>query len=122
MDFDSVTSGFRAGAVASVAATLVAIALVGCEPQAKSQQPAASAPIKPQQQPTKSATPPAPARPDQSKAPPSVPQPKQRANPTLTDLVATARATEFDLPRLDEGKIAAAGIRRLEGQHLVLYT
>ena len=37
-------------------------------------------------------------------------------------LAALARADEFDLPRLDEGRIRAAGIRRLEGKHITLYT
>jgi len=49
-------------------------------------------------------------------------QQKSRSNRTLSDLAATAQATQFDLPKLDEGKIAAAGIRRLEGRHLILYT
>ena len=39
-----------------------------------------------------------------------------------SDLAATARATRFDLPQLDERKIAAAGIRKLEGKHITLYT
>lgn len=46
--------------------------------------------------------------------------PRRRA--TLADLAAAATATEFDLPILDDGKIAAAGIRKLEGKHVVLYT
>ena len=33
-----------------------------------------------------------------------------------------ARSREFDLPPLDDGKIAAAGIRKLEGNHIVIYT
>jgi len=49
-------------------------------------------------------------------------QPKPQPNRTLTDLVAEARATEFNLPPRDEEKIAASGIRRLEGKHLLLYT
>jgi hypothetical protein len=41
---------------------------------------------------------------------------------TMEDLVRQAKATQFDLPTLDEGKIAAAGIRKLTGKYLVLYT
>ena len=36
--------------------------------------------------------------------------------------VADARGDEFDLPRVDDGRIRAAGIRRLEGKHITLYT
>jgi hypothetical protein len=45
-----------------------------------------------------------------------------RAPATLADLAAAAQAAEFALPPLDDGKIAAAGIRKLEGQHIVVYT
>src|SRR5262245_36984911 len=102
-----------------LAAALLALTFSGCEPQAQSQPPAAPTTAKPQAPPTKS-TASSPGRNEQPKS--VVEQPKPRPNPTFSDLVATARATEFDLPKLDEGKIAAAGIRRLEGQHLVLYT
>jgi hypothetical protein len=37
-------------------------------------------------------------------------------------LVRQAAAQEFDLPVVEEGKVAAAGIRKLTGKHLVLYT
>src|SRR5687767_6496276 len=40
----------------------------------------------------------------------------------VVGLAATARGEEFDLPRLDEGRIRAAGIRRLEGKHITLFT
>jgi len=53
-------------------------------------------------------------------APKSAKSPPARTS--LKDLAATARATEFDLPRIDEEKVAAAGIRRLAGKHLTLYT
>jgi hypothetical protein len=102
-----------------LATALLALTLAGCEPQAQSQPPAAGTTAKPQTAPTKAA----PSSPFSREQPKSVvEQPKPRPNPTFSDLVATARATEFDLPKLEEGKIAAAGIRRLEGQHLVLYT
>jgi hypothetical protein len=41
---------------------------------------------------------------------------------TLVDLVAAAKASEFELPQLDEAKIAAAGIRKLAGQFIEIYT
>jgi hypothetical protein len=98
-----------------LATALLALTFMGCEPQANSQPPVAAAPAKPQ-------TPPIKAAPPTLKPAPPIQQPKQRPNQTFSDLVATARATEFDLPKIEEGKIAAAGIRRLESQHLVLYT
>src|SRR5262245_62756609 len=101
-----------------LATALLALVLTGCEPQAQSQPPTVP-PAKPQTAPTKTASP-SPASREQSKS--VVEQSKTRQNATFSDLVATARATEFDLPKLEEGKIAAAGIRRIEGQHLVLYT
>jgi hypothetical protein len=45
-----------------------------------------------------------------------------RAAGALADLVAAARVSEFHLPQIDEGKIAAAGIRKLKGKHIDLYT
>src|SRR5688572_18372500 len=40
-----------------------------------------------------------------------------------TLLLATAAAAgEFDLPALDEGKIRTAGIRKLGGNYITLYT
>jgi hypothetical protein len=41
---------------------------------------------------------------------------------TLSDLVQQGQEAEFALPQLDNGKIAAAGIRKVEGRHLTLYT
>ena len=49
-------------------------------------------------------------------------QPARRKEKSLGDLVARAAATEFDLPQVDDAKIAAAGIRKLTSKHLVLYT
>lgn len=37
-------------------------------------------------------------------------------------LASSASAAGFDLPVLDEGKIRTAGIRKLDGKHLALYT
>lgn len=74
----------------------------------------------------------------QKKAPPKSFQPPvtQEASPTrytspaaaplpektLSDLVARAAAEEFQLPPIDDAKAAAAGIRKLAGKHLILYT
>jgi hypothetical protein len=40
----------------------------------------------------------------------------------LEDLARQAAAAEFNLPTVDEGKVAAAGIRKLTGKHITLYT
>jgi hypothetical protein len=48
-------------------------------------------------------------------------QPRPSQTP-LASLLQAAAATEFDLPQLDEEKITAAGIRKLAGQHIVIYT
>jgi len=50
--------------------------------------------------------------------PPAPPVPLQ----TPAELAERAKAEEFALPALDEGKIAAAGIRKLAGRHITLYT
>lgn len=50
--------------------------------------------------------------------PPGVAQPEN--SPTARP--PRQPSAEFDLPEIDEGKIAAAGIRKLTGQHLILYT
>jgi hypothetical protein len=49
------------------------------------------------------------------------PRPARPSAP-LEDLVRQAAAAEFNLPAIDEGKIAAAGIRKLTGKHITLYT
>ena len=70
---------------------------------------------KPAEQPV--AAPPSPSQPPPQTAP--------RAHPkggTLTDLVNQAAAAEFRLPEIDEAKVAAAGIRKLSGKHLTIYT
>ena len=41
---------------------------------------------------------------------------------SLEELAAVAKQTEFELPSLDEERVAAAGLRKLEGNHLTLYT
>lgn len=47
---------------------------------------------------------------------------KPRPAGSLSDLVKQGEATEFALPEFDDGKIAIAGIRKLTGKHLILYT
>lgn len=59
-------------------------------------------------------TPPQPERDDQPVKP--------RPAGSLSDLVQKGIAQEFALPQLDDGKIAVAGIRKLTGKHLILYT
>lgn len=58
--------------------------------------------------------------------PPAASSPSRAALPprekTLEDLAARAAAEEFKLPPIEESKVAAAGIRRLTGRHLILYT
>src|ERR1051325_2371127 len=92
-DCISAPESLCARAVYWAALILVMTTLAGCEPQAKSQPPAAP-PAKPQKAPTKSAPPPSSNNRQQSKSPvteqPSAQQPKPRTNPTLSDLVATA--------------------------------
>ena len=60
-------------------------------------------------------TPPAPA------SPPIRIDDRRRSAP-LADLVAEAAAREFDLPAIDQRRSAAAGIRKLSGRHVELYT
>lgn len=76
-------------------------------------QPAAQkpAPVKPQ--PANRFAPPRPK--DDQPAPP-------RPAGSLSDLVQQGNAQEFALPQLEDGKIAVAGIRKLTGKHLILYT
>jgi hypothetical protein len=58
--------------------------------------------------------------------PPSGPASETASGPdtrsSLADLAEAAAEIEFELPMLDEGKIAAAGIRKLEGKHIAIYT
>ena len=94
------------------------------QPAAKSSAKAQVAP-KPAQ-PARSFTPPAAKGPetpasDKPGTPGDKPA-KPRPAGSLSDLVQRAEAQEFALPELDDGKIAVAGIRKLTGKHLVLYT
>lgn len=110
----------------------LALLVAGCKPTV----PAASAPAAPA--PT-SAIRPAAANPTPKSADTQPPQPFVPAQPLtvearpptklppasqapLEDLAHQAAAQEFNLPVIQEGKVAAAGIRKLEGKHLTLYT
>lgn len=63
--------------------------------------------------------PPPAASPD-DEAPAFVPAPPLQVS--LANLAEEARQREFDLPAIDEERAAAAGIRRIAGKHLTLYT
>jgi hypothetical protein len=94
---------------------LIALLFAGCEP----------APSEPARVPK--TTPPAPPRKVQPPAQPAPPAHRNETStlpptPSLAHLAAEAAASEFDLPPRDEGKIQAAGIRRLESRHCILYT
>src|SRR5688500_9356943 len=45
-----------------------------------------------------------------------------RTEGTLTDLVNQAAAAEFRIPEINEAKVAAAGVRKLSGRHITIYT
>jgi hypothetical protein len=107
---------------------LCVLALAGCGPQ-----PVAPAvPVStravaqtPRPKPAAQASPPARPKPSPQPAPkgrgseaPAPPIPVR----TLEDLAEAAKKAEFNLPALEEGKIAAAGIRTLGGRHITLYT
>jgi hypothetical protein len=47
---------------------------------------------------------------------------KPRPAGSVSDLLRQGAAQEFAAPAFDEGKIATAGIRKLTGKHLILYT
>jgi hypothetical protein len=107
----------------SVVVTCVVLFLVGCQPTA----PAPPAPATPAKQVAKSPGKLArrettTAQPPQIISPPKPVVDTGGSRHTLRDLVAAARETEFELPPIDDDRIAAASIRKIEGQHLTLYT
>jgi hypothetical protein len=115
-----------------LAPLLCALAL-GCGKPASKPVAAAGVPAKistkqTDQTPTKAATqqPPAFTAPAPAIEPPREPVPPTREprskQAPLADLVAQAEEHQFDLPERDEGKLAVAGIRKLAGKHIVLYT
>lgn len=104
------------GEVKKPAAKKVPRKIVAVAPQPASQTPAK--PVMPQR------TMPTIAPP--VKTPTNTPRNDQPAPPrpagSLSDLVQQGQAAEFALPQFDEGKIATAGIRKVTGKHLTLYT
>ena len=52
----------------------------------------------------------------------SSPLPGEPPRTSLADLAVQAKVEEFKLPEIDAGKIATAGIRKLAGKHITLYT
>ncbi len=103
----------------------VTIATLGCSSDAAPAKPVASAgPATPKlsatKPPPKPFQPPPiqPANPPKNTSPAAPPLPEK----SLSDLAARAAAEEFQLPKIDDARAAAAGIRKLSGKHLVLYT
>lgn len=90
--------------------------IVAAAPPVTVKQPVKK-PAAPLSPPTKQPIPPAPRI-----TPPGDEPVKPRPAGSLADLVARGEAAEFALPEFDDGKIAAAGIRKLTGKHLILYT
>jgi hypothetical protein len=82
-------------------------------PSSNPKKPIGSLP-KPAEQPVA-----APAE-DQSRSKPA--QRTERKEGTLNDLINQANAAEFRLPLIHETRTAAAGIRKLTGKHLTIYT
>lgn len=102
----------------------VAVAPASPAPQTKPQ------PQTPQPQtPPKSFMPPSTPAGSAANPPPVAPTIRDSDKPapprpagSLSDLVERGQAAEFALPQLEEGKIATAGIRKITGKHLTLYT
>lgn len=106
------------------------VAVTGCGGSSSQQPPATTAPRTAQQDvPSVSATevPPGSAKTEQSPVPPIVlaeetkpaPQPPWQG---LADLVAEGKRREFELAPIDEARAAAAGLRKVTGKHLELWT
>jgi hypothetical protein len=111
---------FMVRLAASILAVL-AVVITGCQSRVQSAPPV----------PAKS--PPRTAKPGVRKGevnptiPANVETPPPPKNPpaerkTLAELAEAAKAREFDLPVLDEAKIASVGLRKLEGKHIDIYT
>src|SRR5687767_7525458 len=102
----------------------VEIATLGCRRDVEPSPAAAAGPTTPKtpakKSPPKSFQPPPAVQinPAQNTSPPAAPLPEKN----LSDLAARAAAEEFRLPEIDEARTAAAGIRKLAGKHLILYT
>ena len=99
------------------------IAALGCSTDPEPAKPVAAAPtikVPAKRSSPKSFQPP-PIRladPPKNTSPAAPPLPEK----SLSDLAARAAAEEFQLPKIDDARAAAAGIRKLTGKHLVLYT
>jgi hypothetical protein len=97
--------------------------LAGCDQPAVSKPPRASAAPKPQG--TRASRPVAEttAFPVGEEAPPTAPA-RSRPQPKapLADLVSQAAAEEFELPAIDDARLAPAGIRKIAGRHITIYT
>jgi hypothetical protein len=99
------------------------IVMLGCGTNAKPPPAVAAAPApkaRAKKAPPKSfqPPPPQPTEPDKNTSPAAPPIPEK----TFEDLIARADAEEYALPQVDDAKVAAAGIRKLRGNHLILYT
>ena len=82
-------------------------------PSSNPKKPVGSLP-KPTEQPV--------AAPPSDQSLPKSPPPAKRTEGALKDLVNQANAAEFRLPVVNETRTAAAGIRKLAGKHLTIYT
>lgn len=92
----------------------------GCQQQATKSPPSTTATA--QSPPPKKTAPPPPAANTSESHPKSTAPPSQKPSSKFADLVAAARETEFDLPKLDEAAILASGLRKLIGHHITIYT
>ncbi|MDX1947915.1 MAG: hypothetical protein SFU86_21125 [Pirellulaceae bacterium] len=62
------------------------------------------------------------AAPPAADPPAAAPLPPRSKEAPLANLLAEAQAAEFNLPTIDEARVASAGIRKVSGKHLTLYT
>lgn len=117
----------------TIAIVVGMLALVsGCGPTTKpvAQQPKKPAVAAKQSGPKKAAQKPQTPQSAEQSPPrrfdPPVPRDDQPARPrpagSLADLVQRGEEQKNALPQFDDGKIAVAGIRKLTGKHLILYT
>lgn len=115
----------RLGSPAALVGLLLALAGCGSTPTPES----AAAPAEKPAAPAMADAPGPPATPvpaARTHAPPpaapvaaSAPEPPRKS---LADLAAEAEKKQFDLPTIEPGKLAVAGIRTLRGKHITIYT
>lgn len=116
-------------------AAVLVLLTVGCggSQERAAEAPGRSAAEAPPAGPTQATAPPLPEAEAEAESPPKTAEaPKPAWRNSLADLLKQAeeenqgrRGTPFgvsSLTEIDEGRVAAAGIRRLEGKHLTLYT